>query len=121
MPYEITPHTEKRVVVIRLWGDVRLDEVRVLVAQVAGDPAIAGFAQLADLRELTSASAFGGGDIRALASGVLAASPRRAIVAQDPATFGLARMFATFLNLKDPQEQIGVFRTMREAEDWLGL
>jgi hypothetical protein len=121
MPYEVTPDIEKRVVVIRMWGDVKPDEVRTLVAQLAADQAIAGFAQLADLRDLTSVAAIGAGDIRAVAAGVLAASPRRAIVAPDTATFGMARMFAALRNMKDTTEQIGVFRTMREAEDWLGF
>ena len=31
MPYEISPDIEKRVVVIRMWGDVQPDEVRTLL------------------------------------------------------------------------------------------
>jgi hypothetical protein len=44
-----------------------------------------------------------------------------AIVTTDDLTFGMARMFAALRNMKDTTEQIGVFRTMREAEDWLGF
>jgi hypothetical protein len=35
--------------------------------------------------------------------------------------FGLARMFATLRELKQVPEDINVFRTIEEAETWLGL
>ena len=121
MPYEIAPDQDKRLVVIRISGDVTLAEVRGIVADLLGRVEVSGFRQLVDLRELNSATAISAADIRAIAAGAMSASPMRAVVASDSATFGLARMFAALRNLKDSGDQIGVFRTMREAEDWLGL
>lgn len=121
MPYEVTLEHERRLARIRMWGAVTPDEVRGVVAEVnAQTRERPGLSQLADLRGLTSIAAIRAGDVRAIAAGMLTASPRRAIVTADAATFGLARMFAAVRNLKDPEEQIGVFRTMAEAEQWLG-
>lgn len=122
MPHELILDLERRLVLMRLWGAMTPGEMRTMVIEVREHPQLTPeFVQLVDLRELTSVEAIDGSDIRAVAASALAPSPRRAIVATDPAAFGLARMFATFRNLKDADDQIGVFRTMREAEDWLGL
>ena len=121
MPYEISPNAEQHVVVIRMWGEVTPQEIRALVSELAGNHEVQGFRQLADLRELKSVTSISASDIRAVAAGAMSESPQRAIVAPDSATFGLARMFAALRNLKDSHDQIGVFRTMREAQEWLGL
>ena len=107
---------------MRIWGALTPGEMHDIVTEVRTDPrTTAELRHLVDLRQLTSVSAIAAKDVRAVAADALAPSPQRAIVAPDSATFGLARMFAAIRNLKESQELIGVFRSMKEAEDWLGL
>ena len=45
---------------------------------------------------------------------------RRAIVAMNPLTYGLARMFQTYRELARGEERIRVFKNMEDALVWLG-
>jgi hypothetical protein len=105
-----------------MWGALTPGEIRGTAAELLDDERLSkDFSQLIDLRELTSVAAIGAQDIRAIAASALDVSSRRAFVAPDSATFGLARMFAAIRNSRESTEQVGVFRTMTEAERWLGL
>lgn len=122
MPHEMSVDVDKRIVTIRMWGEIAGEELRVAAGQIRGDARVqAGFVELIDARDVTSVTAIQAKDIRELAASVLDPSSRRAFVAPDSAAFGLARMFAALRKIKDAQEDIGVFRTMPEAEAWLGL
>ena len=50
---------------------------------------------------------------------MLAPSARRAMVATDPATFGVFRMYGTSLELRSSAPEIGVFTTLEEAIEWV--
>ncbi len=78
------------------------------------------FSQLVDLREVTKA-ALSLADMRVIASrtNLFNEESRRALVAQNDAVFGLARMYQ-MLREEGP-EKIMVFREMPEARRWLGL
>ena len=77
------------------------------------------FRQLLDAREITSLNVTPEG-IRALIAGnPWGNGARRALVAADETTFGMARMFE--LSRPNPQDEFRVFRTMDEARAWLGL
>ena len=78
------------------------------------------FSQLVDLREVTKA-ALSHADMRVIASrtNLFNKESRRALVAQNDAVFGLARMYQ-MLREEGP-EKIMVFREMPEARRWLGL
>jgi hypothetical protein len=122
MPHEYTVDSERHVAYIRVWGALTPGEMQTMVDELAGDPRISGeVAKLIDLRKLTSVAAISSKDVRAIASAALSPASRRALVTADSAAFGLARMFAAFRTLRDSREQVGVFRTLKEAEDWLGL
>ena len=79
-----------------------------------------GFSQLVDLREVTKA-ALSHADMRVIASrtNLFNEESRRAMVAQNDAVFGLARMYQ-MLREEGPEE-IMVFRQMPAARRWLGL
>jgi hypothetical protein len=59
-------------------------------------------------------------DIRRLAeTSVLGLAARRAMVASDPAIFGLFRMYSTTLELRTGAPEVGVFTTLDEAIEWV--
>ena len=121
MPHEITYEAEKGLARLRMWGALTPGEVRGTVDEALADPRLANSPlSLVDLREVTSVMALRVEDIRAVAAGHLPSSSMLAIVVTDPAAFGLARMFTTLRNIKESQARIGVFRTLKDAEDWLG-
>ena len=105
-----------------MWGVLTPGEIRDTVQEALADPLLANSPlSLVDLRKVTSVSALGVEDIRSVAAGRLPESSRLALVASDSVVFGLARMFTALRNIKESQAEIGVFRTLKEAEDWLGL
>jgi hypothetical protein len=104
----------------RAWSVLTEVESRDHYAKLKADPAFHdSFRQLCDLRSMerieTSSDA-----LRELARmHVFAAGVRRAFVAPTDAHFGLARMLQVFCEQEGTE--IGVFRTMAQAEDWLEL
>jgi hypothetical protein len=111
---------ERHRVDIRMWGDLTRDEVLSLTAQISADPRLGpAFSELVDLRDVTSSAAITADDLRALASSPLDPVARRAVVAPDTSTSGLARMFQAHRAITRAHEQIAVFRTLEEAEAWL--
>ena len=121
MPHEYGIDTARRLVSTRMWGALDRAEVLKTALELSEDPKLLpGFSELIDLRE-ASATAISAEDVRAIASAQLDPVARRAFVVPDELMFGLARMFATLRELKQVPEDINVFRTIEEAETWLGL
>lgn len=89
-------------------------------ARMKADPAFSPtFRQLCDLRQVTEIEA-SAPFLRTLAKrSVFAPGVRRAFVAAKDYYYGLARMLQVFAEAEGTE--VGVFRTMEEAEDWLGL
>jgi len=122
MAFDYTVDAARRLLRVRMSGALTPEDIRTAITALTADPRLSPeFAEIVDLRELTSVDAISSQDVRAIAGARLEYSSRRAFVAPDPATFGLVRMFAALRDLKDAGERIGVFRTIREAEEWLGL
>jgi hypothetical protein len=122
MPYEYTISPAQRLVRLRMWGMLSRAEILTAVSEVAADPGLApGFSEIVDLSAAPSVEAISAEDIKALAMGVVDGISRRAFVAPDLATFGLARMFGAMRESTDTAERVAVFRTIEEAESWLGL
>jgi hypothetical protein len=93
-----------------------LDHYQVMVADPAFDPSLR---QLCDMRQVTQI-AMTTGALRKLAeSSVFVRGTKRAFVAPADAHFGLARILQTFCEFEGTE--IGVFRSIAEAEEWLGL
>jgi len=87
---------------------------------MADDPAFRPtFRQVCDLRDVVEIDVSAAA-IRDLAqSSIFAAGVQRAFVAPQDALYGLARMLQAFVELEGTE--IGVFRSMAEAEEWLRL
>jgi hypothetical protein len=84
------------------------------------DPSVVpGMAELSDVRAMTDLSVTPDG-VRMFTSFDRANAPatdRLAIVASQDFTFGTARMY----QMGGAEDNVGVFRTVEEARDWLGL
>jgi hypothetical protein len=122
MSFEYSVDVEERLVLVRMSGALTREEMFACTASLRNDPRVTSeFSELVDLRALTSVEAVRVEDVRTLASGPLSSATRRAIVAPDNAAFGLSRMFESLRGLKGAPDHTVVFRTMGEAEVWLGL
>ena len=122
MPYTYTVEGPRRLVRIRI--DTRLlpDDISAMVQELSADPRITpDFVQLIDCSALSSVEELRTERVRSRATGPLSRVARRAFVAPQPAVYGLCRMFASYFEMANRPEPVGVFRTMREAEEWLGL
>ena len=122
MPFTYSVDLEQRLVLVRMSGALTRDEMFACTNSLRNDPRVTSeFSELVDLRGLTSVEAVRAEDVRAMASGSLSPAARRAIVAPDNAAFGLSRMFESLRGAKGAPDQTVVFRTMQEADVWLGL
>jgi len=121
MAHEIVVDVGRRIVTIRMWAEVTPGEIHLAARELLDDSRVkTGFVQLIDARNVSSVVSVGASDIRAIAASPLDPSSKRAFVTTDPAAFGLARMFATLRGIKNVGEEVGVFRTLEDAEGWLG-
>lgn len=77
------------------------------------------FRQLLDGSKITSIKVTPEGIKALIAGNPWGKGARRALVAADDTAFGLARMFE--LGRPDPQDEFRVFRSLKEAREWLGL
>jgi len=111
----------RRFVRVRLSGALTGAALSSTFIDARNDPRITSeFRAVIELREVQSTETLRPDDLRTIA----AAHPNvtaRAFVATDPAVFGLCRMLATYRELADSPETVGVFRSVRAAEDWLDV
>lgn len=122
MAYAYTVDSLQRVVRVQISGEFTRDDLVALSRDLTHDPRVSvEFAQLIDLSAVATAPDVPTQDIRRRATAALTPVSRRAFVAPQPAVFGTCRMFASFRQMADHAEPVGVFRTMPEAEAWLGL
>ena len=121
MPHEYSVDTAHRLVRVRMWGALTRTEILATVAELVDDPRLSPeFSEVIDVTGATAAE-IDTEDVRVIAGALLDSVARRAFVAPEPVTFGLARMFGSFRELKGSAEHVGVFHSVREAEEWLGL
>jgi len=120
MPISYLIDAEQALVYSRASGVVTEPETSMHYERIKLDPAFhPDYRQLCDLQEvsdLRTSREF----LRNLAmSSIFARGTRRAIVATTDHYYGLARMMQTFSDLDG--REVGVFRTEKEAREWLGL
>lgn len=103
-----------------LSGTVTEDEVQEHNRRLRRDPLFnPDYQQLVDLREITNTKV-GSDFVRDTARDqYFAPGVRRAFVATNDYTFGMARVFAAVAETQG--QTIAVFRNIAEAEEWLGL
>lgn len=120
MPTAYVLDPELRLVRSRAWGVLTADESTDHYQHIATDPGFEPvYRQVCDLRDVERIE-ISSDAIRELArTAVFAPGAKRAFVASEDAQFGLSRMLQAFCELEGTQ--VGVFRTMVEAEEWLRL
>jgi hypothetical protein len=123
MPADYTIDTERQLVHSRAWGAVTNADLFDHQRRLALDPRFhRDCSQLLDFLGVTNYDAVTADGVRDVAQRHLyGPHSRRAIAAPDPASFGLARMFQTYRDMAGGEEQIRVFRSLRDAWEWLGL
>lgn len=119
MPFTYRIDLEKRRVYSTGSGEFSRRDVNLLRAQLLQDPDFdPTFSQLADFRQLDSGEISPAEVIELAKVNVFSAKARRAIVADRPLTFGMARVFAAH-RVSRGEPGIRVFHTVREAVAWL--
>lgn len=120
MPFETSFDRARRLMITRAWGHITLPDLRAYQQELGRRPEFdATWAHVFDARDAVRFD-ISSADIRGLAdASVLAPSARRAMVAEDPAIYGVFRMYATTLELRKAGPEIGVFTTLEEAIEWV--
>jgi hypothetical protein len=120
MPIEHTIDTQRRIVQSRLWDVVTELDAWGSAAALVNDPSFdPTFLQLADMREVKKIEV-NNSTVRELAvMNIFSPESRRALVVASDVQFGIGRMTTSFAENGD--QQIALFRTIAEAEQWLGI
>lgn len=120
MPFNSVVDVGRRLIVTTGTGDLTGDEGLACCSQLKErtdfDP---GFNQLLDFTGATRFDATSAQLRKMAAQSLFSSASRRAIVATNPAIFGLARMFEAYRNVSDVGEQVMVFSDMKEAMAWI--
>lgn len=106
--------------IVRSWatGDLTEEESRSHYTKLAADPQFdSSFHQICDLTEVTDLEASSKFLQELAMKSVFSEGSRRAFVAPADLHFGLARMLQVFCDIEG--SEVGVFRTVAEAEAWL--
>jgi len=106
--------------ITRAWGQITLPDLRAYQQDLEQRPEFdPTWAHVFDARDVVQFD-ISSDDIRVLAeTSVLAPAARRAMVATDPGTFGVFRMYGTSRDLRVGGPEIGVFTTLEEAIRWV--
>lgn len=120
MPAEYLIDIERRLVISRAWGALTDDDVCEHYQALRADPLFdPTYRQLVDMTGITKDLVGISTKQQASQNQIFAPGVRRAWVASQDYTFGMARMYAVSAESKG--QSIGVFRDRSEAEAWLGL
>lgn len=106
--------------IVRSWatGVLTEDESRAHYKKLAADPEFdSSFDQICDLTDVTDLEASRSFLQELAMKSVFSENSRRAFVAPSDLHFGLARMLQVFCDIEG--SEVGVFRTIAEAEAWL--
>ena len=127
MPIEYWIDMERRLVVARGYGTFTPEDIFGYQRDVWSRPEVAGFDELVDMsgvEQIALPSPHRIQELAQLSAGMdpPASASRFAIVAPAELAFGLGRMYETYRALEDRStKQVGVFRTMEQALEFLGV
>ena len=127
MPIEYRIDNTRRIVLARARGIVTDRDVFGYQQEVWSRASVAGYDEIIDMTEAEQIALPSSVRVMELADVSAAMDPmgvssRFAIVAPSDLTFGLGRMFQAYRGLHEKStKQVGVFRSMNEAREWLGI
>jgi len=122
MPARYVIFKEQRLVINVGWGHLTFDDFRGQQQALTSDPDFdPSFDQLVDVSETTSLD-LNIEEAKTIARrGIFLPTSRRAVVATDPAIFGMGRMMDVYHSMATHREQVRVFYDRKSALQWLGL
>ena len=121
MPVSYAVDAAQCTVFTSMTGAVTARDLETFVVTLGADPQFdPTFRHLFDCRHIATVDVSGDDMRRLVTNHVVQPGTRRAIVVDDPAIFGMARMFQTLRELEDDQG-VHIFRTLEDARAWLGL
>jgi len=120
LPAEYQIDVERKLVTCRAWGALTDDDVREHYQALRADPLFdPTYRQLVDMTGITEDRVDTATKRRESQNQIFVPGVRRAWVASQDYTFGMARMYA--VAAENQGQNIGVFRARSDAEEWLGL
>ena len=120
LPAEYLIDVERKLVTSRAWGALTDDDVREHYEALRADPLFdPTYRQLVDMTGITEDRVDTATKRRESQNQIFVPGVRRAWVASQDYTFGMARMYA--VAAENQGQNIGVFRARSDAEEWLGL
>ena len=127
MPIEYTIDHDRRVIIAKGKGAFTSEDMFRYQQEAWSQPGVAGYNELVDMTDVTEIVDPSVEDIRRLVEVSASMDPpdghaRFAIAAPNKLMFGLGRMYEAYRELQ-PQSMkvVRVFKTVREAMDFLGL
>ena len=126
MPIEYTYDEENNTLYTRFFGVVIDQDLRDQAEAIGADsrikPGARELVDLAGIEEVQASPASLEDNIQTdLAHSEKLAGMRTAIVAGTDFLFGFARMYKSLAELEESPVTVGVFRTLEDAREWLGL
>jgi hypothetical protein len=119
LPATYSIDVERKLVISLGWGVMTSADVREHRRALRNDPLFdPNFRELVDMSGITEDRVDLGAKQEVSQDQIFAPNVRRAWVASADYSFGMARMYAVAAERRG--QAIGVFRTRKEAEDWLG-
>lgn len=120
LPAKYLIDVERKLVISQAWGALTNDDVREHYEALRADPLFdPTYRQLVDMTGITEDLVDINTKRQASQNQIFAPGVRRAWVASEDYTFGMARMYA--VAAESQGQTIGVFRARSDAEEWLGL
>ena len=120
MPSAYVIDASRHLCLSRSWGVVTGEEILTLIQATVSDPQFRpDFAQLVDMREVTTVDVTTDFVRLFVAKSTFGAGSRRALVAGSDVVYGMARIYGTLLDGRPAEFQI--FRDLQLALDWLGF
>jgi len=120
MPFATSFYLDRRLMITRAWGHITVEDVLAFRQDLAARPEFnPTWAHVVDARNAVVFD-MSADEIRQLAeTSVFSPSARRAMVATDPAIFGLFRMYGVMFELQVDGSAVGVFTTLDNAIEWV--
>ena len=118
---------DHRIVLTRAYGVLTDEDVFSFQHTVWSSPHVAGYHELGEMTYVTDIAIPSIHRVRDLAMTAAEMDPtdtkaKFAIVAPEDLGFGLGRMFQAYREMeKASRKEVGVFRTLEEAFEWLGI
>jgi hypothetical protein len=122
MPVQYLIDKQHRLVITSAWGLVTFAEYKLHQDQLIADPEFSPtFNHLVDSTRVNAID-LSTNEIRTITGrSVFSPASKRAVIAPNPAYFGLARMAEAYHSMADTPSEIRVFSDLSSALKWLGL